>query len=255
MANRIRRGRMAADVIGSHFTQIFNAALRDKRLSWRARGVLAGLLTHSDGFGLNSNDLAKGGPHGPNCSRGEGRDAVRAALKELEELGYLSRARSQDDSTKRFGSSDYVVTDMPDGIFIGEMPRLEPAPDFQAVDVTAQSRRSEPVTDFQALESQATENQALARSPYKKNKEEDHSQKTPLNPPARRGETPKPRRPRRGKASTTDQRVRQGLTLAQKYLVLEQAGCTEEEQWQWGGRVPDDPTEQDAFIEMIRRAR
>ncbi|MCX5441239.1 hypothetical protein [Streptomyces sp. NBC_00063] len=44
----IQRGPMAVDVIGSHYTTVFNEAVRDRRLSRRARGLLVELLSHRD---------------------------------------------------------------------------------------------------------------------------------------------------------------------------------------------------------------
>lgn len=252
MANRIRRGRMAADVIGAHFTQIYNAALRDKRLTWRARGVLAGLLTHSDGFGITIEQLAKGGAHGPVA--GEGRDAIRTALGELELYGYLRREQSQDEVTRQFGGTEYMVTDMPDGLFVAEMPSSEPMSDEPSSAPPRQKRRSGPMSDEPTTGEPPSANPPLEIAPYKKTIQEDHSEKTPLNPPAVRGETRSARRPRRGKASTTDQRVHQGLTLAQKYRLLEDAGFDQQVVGRWGGQVPDDPGEHPAFIAMIRRS-
>lgn len=64
------------------------ATLRDRRLSYRARGVLARLPTNEDGYPMSSVELAREGR--------EGRDAIRAALRELERCGYLIRSRVQD---------------------------------------------------------------------------------------------------------------------------------------------------------------
>lgn len=103
---QIRRGRMAADIIGEHFTQISNAALRDPRLSFKARGVLAWLASHQDGYGCS---VAAIEAH----SDKDGREAIRSALRELEEFGYLSMEQTRDPVTGRVGPSDYVVTDIP----------------------------------------------------------------------------------------------------------------------------------------------
>lgn len=62
------------------YAQIDNRPLRDKRLSWRARGILAYLLSQSNEWKVMTANLVNQGT--------EGRDAVRAAFKELASLGY-----------------------------------------------------------------------------------------------------------------------------------------------------------------------
>lgn len=61
--------------------------VRDARLSLRALGLAVRLLSNAPGFRMTSLDLAR--------ERPEGRDAVRAALRELEAWGYLCRYVSQ----------------------------------------------------------------------------------------------------------------------------------------------------------------
>lgn len=72
----------------SGYAQLRNETLRDARLSFRARGVLAFILSHQEGYRLRSEDLVAQGA--------EGRDAIRSALAELQAAGYLSRRRFQD---------------------------------------------------------------------------------------------------------------------------------------------------------------
>ena len=67
---------------------IDQAAIRNPRLSHRARGVLVLLLSMPDDWTVNAEWIAM---HGS-----EGRDAVRSALTELERLGHLIRHKSQD---------------------------------------------------------------------------------------------------------------------------------------------------------------
>jgi hypothetical protein len=69
------------------FTQIPNDWLRDPRLSLKAKGLLAQLLSHSDGWSLTIDSLAK--------ANGCGRNAVSNAVGELEGAGYLSRQQSR----------------------------------------------------------------------------------------------------------------------------------------------------------------
>lgn len=65
------------------FVQVPNSTIRDKRLSFRARGLLAYVLSLPDQAPRDSRSIAQ------NCT--EGRDAVLAAIKELGECGYFHK--------------------------------------------------------------------------------------------------------------------------------------------------------------------
>jgi len=93
----IRRGTAPVD----RFTIVPNDHLRDARLSWAARGMLAWLMSHMAGFEVTEAGLIAAGP--------VGRDGVRAIIRELEKHGYLKRERVPILSG---GSTvDYVLTD------------------------------------------------------------------------------------------------------------------------------------------------
>lgn len=93
----IRRGAAPVD----RFTIVPNDHLRDPRLSWAARGMLAWLMSHMAGFEVTEGGLIAAGP--------VGRDGVRAIVRELEKHGYLKRERVPIVT----GGSivDYVLTD------------------------------------------------------------------------------------------------------------------------------------------------
>lgn len=98
----IRRGPRPAD----RFAMIANAALEDSRLTWRARGVLAYLLSRPEGWSTSAERLAGQSPKGK-----EGRDSMRAVLAELEAAGYLRREKAQDARGR--WSTSMVVYDAP----------------------------------------------------------------------------------------------------------------------------------------------
>jgi hypothetical protein len=84
-----------------HFTQIPNEWLRDSRLTFKARGLLAMLLSHSEGWSLSMAAIAE--------QNQEGKDAIRSAIAELQEFGYLSRSQVNDNG--RFGEAVWVTQD------------------------------------------------------------------------------------------------------------------------------------------------
>lgn len=83
---------------------IANETLRDSRLSFRARGLLAYLLSMPDNWQTSSERISR--------ETTEGRDAIRAALRELETIGYVARIRSQSEDGR--WKSELVVWDQPD---------------------------------------------------------------------------------------------------------------------------------------------
>lgn len=86
----------------TEFTQVPNAWLRDERLSRRARGLLAELMTHRVGWRVSIASLQKAGP--------EGRDALRAAVLELVEVGYLRLSQGRG-ARGRFNEIEYELCD------------------------------------------------------------------------------------------------------------------------------------------------
>ncbi|WP_156888234.1 helix-turn-helix domain-containing protein [Microbacterium indicum] len=88
----------------ANYTQIPNAWLRDARLSHKARGVLAELMTHRAGWKTSIEQIAAAGP--------DGVDAIRAAIRELENAGYLRREQRHDNDG-RFAETDFLLQEPP----------------------------------------------------------------------------------------------------------------------------------------------
>ncbi|MFD0033807.1 hypothetical protein ACFVJK_37365 [Streptomyces sp. NPDC127172] len=176
---------MAVDVIGSHYTTVFNHAVRDRHLSRRARGLLVELLSHRHGYGVSLAMLIKAGP--------EGKDALTVALRELERHGYLHRERERD-ARGRLGEARYYLTDMPNGVeIVAQAPwasppgkrheavetvpsswrRSEPASENPPLDSGRQTPRSEPKSDFPAQAEPAQGNPLHKKNKVKKTNEEN----------------------------------------------------------------------------------
>lgn len=88
------------------FTIIANAALLDQRLSFKAKGLLALLLSRPDGWNFKVEWLV-------NQSQ-DGREAVRSGLKELEAVGYLKRQARRVEGGRLEGWVWFVTDDPAD---------------------------------------------------------------------------------------------------------------------------------------------
>ncbi|WP_427422682.1 hypothetical protein [Lysinibacillus fusiformis] len=109
-----------------NFQILPNATARDRRLSFRARGLLALMLSYPPDWQFNRDWLAR-------QTDGEGVSAVRTALQELETHGYLVRRRIRVDGRFQWVQKVYVTpvdtqADQPIG---GKSADGIPADDFQ----------------------------------------------------------------------------------------------------------------------------
>ena len=111
-ASGVRRGPRKQD----HFTILDNAALNDDRLSFRARGVLAYILSKPADWRTTSVALARVAK--------EGRDAIRAALNELKEAGYVVYEKIRDAATGRIATICTVYEVPVEGANSPEVVRL-----------------------------------------------------------------------------------------------------------------------------------
>jgi hypothetical protein len=87
---KIRRSRPA-----DNFTILPNATLRDDRLTYCARGVLAELLTRPEGWETNADALSDRARRHRGDVVGEGRRGLRSAFAELEVAGYIIRRKEK----------------------------------------------------------------------------------------------------------------------------------------------------------------
>ena len=87
------------------FTSFPNALLRDKRISFRARGILTMILSHPEEWVVHRGWVKEQGP--------EGRDACIVAMQELESFGYAVYSAQKDSTSNAFTSHVWTFHDTP----------------------------------------------------------------------------------------------------------------------------------------------
>lgn len=87
------------------YLMIKRDAVRDRSLSWKARGILSFLLSNRDDWKIYVQEVQE-------HSEKDGRDSTNAGVKELIEGGYLTRTRLHGQDGK-FKGYDYELTESP----------------------------------------------------------------------------------------------------------------------------------------------
>jgi predicted transcriptional regulator len=85
------------------YTTICNRIFKDRRLSLKAKGLLAMLLSFSDSWNLTIKGLE--------VILKEGRTSIRSTMSELIEFGYVERQQIRKDN--KFIGVDYIVFESP----------------------------------------------------------------------------------------------------------------------------------------------
>ena len=96
---------------------IDKTGLTDDRLSWKAKGLLAYLLSLPDDWTVRERDLAKRSK--------DGRDSTRSGIQELIKHGYVLRKRLHDANGK-FEGWETIVYELPQTVV--ESPKKENPP-------------------------------------------------------------------------------------------------------------------------------
>ncbi|MGH1297213.1 DnaD domain-containing protein [Bacillus pretiosus] len=103
-----------------NYTTINNTGLKDKRLSWKAKGILAYILTLPDDWVFYREELSR---HAK-----DGLDSLRAGMKELKEYGYLKRFPVRDGNNKII-KWETIIYEVPQNDPVGEKPPVEIPPE------------------------------------------------------------------------------------------------------------------------------
>ena len=86
------------------YTVMSNHHLRNKALSLKAKGLLSQMLSLPEDWDYTLAGLAK--------INKEKIDAIRAAIRELEDAGYIARVRQRDEKGRLRGT-DYIIYEYP----------------------------------------------------------------------------------------------------------------------------------------------
>ena len=92
----------------TNFTIMSNVGLRDKRLSFKAKGLLAYMLSLPDDWVFYEEEITK---HST-----DGKQSVRTGLKELQQFGYLIKNQSREKG--KFAKVDWLLYDEPGNVDI-----------------------------------------------------------------------------------------------------------------------------------------
>ena len=174
--------RMNREQMQGGYTVLPNQILRTREMSYKARYLLAQMLSMSEAWQYTVAGMAKV------C--GMGRDAVRTAMVELETLGYL--VRSQSRANGRFSHNVYIIREVP--VEVEAAPSEEESqalpkeddlamPAASTAPSTVQESVSAPLADSPLPVSTLPENLPLRKNKGKKYQEKKYQDSLPSPSP------------------------------------------------------------------------
>ena len=126
-----------------NYTVMSNYHLRDKGLSLKAKGLLSLMLSLPEDWDYTLSGLAR--------ISLEGKDAIRAAVVELEKAGYVTRSRVRNEKGHLLGT-EYIIREQ--SVFSPEPALEEPASENPTLDDTTQLNKDKnKITDSQSKDS------------------------------------------------------------------------------------------------------
>ena len=127
----------------SNYTVMSNYHLRDKTISFKAKGLLSLMLSLPEDWDYTLAGLTR--------ISLEGKDAIRAAVVELEKAGYVTRSRVRNEKGHLQGT-EYVIRERP--VFSAQPALEEPASENPTLEDTTQLNKDKnKITDSQITES------------------------------------------------------------------------------------------------------
>jgi hypothetical protein len=113
----------------TNFTVMSNFHLRDRHLSLKTKGLMSQILALHPDWKFSVAGLA--------AINREGKNAIRSALMELEQYGYLCRRRLTDAAGK-FVGYEYTIWEIPDPRPTSDYPTTENRTELNTEDIKDQ---------------------------------------------------------------------------------------------------------------------
>lgn len=95
-----------------NFVTVHKNFIHDNKISWKAKGILLYLLSRPDDWQVYETELVK--------HTSDGLSSLKSGIKELEEVGYIQRARKRDEKG-RLKEYEYSVFEHPTHIRISNV--------------------------------------------------------------------------------------------------------------------------------------
>lgn len=100
------------------YVMLDKCSINDSSISWKAKGLLAYLISKPDDWIVKEHDLI--------AHAKDGRDSTRSAIKELIDAGYLVRYGRRRDGKGRMFENEYQVFERPS--VVHSLKRLSDSP-------------------------------------------------------------------------------------------------------------------------------
>lgn len=113
------------------FTKVPNHIISDPLLSLKAKGLITALLSLPPNWQLSMEGLAK--------YHHTGISAIRSAIKELEDAGYLKSERKYD-AGRKFSGSEWRLTDLPEGREVQHPIQEKPYVENPSMEISASEK-------------------------------------------------------------------------------------------------------------------
>lgn len=131
-----------------NYTIMSNYHLRDKSISLKAKGLLSQMLSLPEDRDYTLTGLAK--------INQEGKDAIRAAVVELERAGYIYRCQTVD-KTGKFSGNEYIIRERPVPVPPAGLSSALPSSENPTTEYPAAEKSTQIIKERQKKEQQRTD--------------------------------------------------------------------------------------------------